>query len=136
MRYAIGLMLLVVVGCGKSPSYVQPEVQEYVSRFEQAAASEGVHVDSSALIITLQDTGFSNNEQGICYFDRVTVTLNKKFWATAMDADKELLVFHELGHCLLGRQHIKAQSIMQASLPMTSMFMDYKASYVHELFHP
>lgn len=43
--------------------------------------------------------------QCITFDDANLIVVDKTFWATASDFNKRSLIFHELGHCLLGRGH-------------------------------
>jgi Zn-dependent peptidase ImmA (M78 family) len=50
----------------------------------------------------------------------------------------KLTLFHEFGHCLLGRGHYvgKDKSIMTAYIPATETFKIYYEDYMNELFNP
>jgi hypothetical protein len=59
------------------------------------------------------------------------------------DADREELIFHEMGHCVLGRAHksIKTAegipaSIMHPYRISNSVYKEYRDQYLNELFHP
>ena len=51
----------------------------------------------------------SPNVIGQCAHDPgtpTTVIIDKSYWDNASDLEKEFLVFHELGHCVLNRDHL------------------------------
>lgn len=50
-------------------------------------------------------SAFATNIIGYC--DGINVSINSTYWATADDTEKMLLVYHELGHCVLGHGHDK-----------------------------
>ena len=47
------------------------------------------------------------NTVGLCEWgsDWRRITVDKKFWSTASESNKQVLVLHELGHCALHRPH-------------------------------
>ena len=73
------------------------------------------------------------------------VIIDSEFWSRASDNFKEMIVFHELGHCILNRDHREGRtnsgfcvSIMRSGeLPCRDAYTDVnKPYYVEELFHP
>ena len=108
------LMLLLVIGiawsCEKEEViFLDAELRTYFERFELEAAARGISFNYEADRIEgfLEDIEESD-VTGKCQFnsvypDRVTVDAN--FWSRASDLEKEFVVFHELGHCFLERQH-------------------------------
>lgn len=75
------------------------------------------------------------------------ILLKKKWFDKASEVQKEILIFHELGHCRLNRKHnsehtmaydnnlaIKV-SIMNPVVPSTYYYAEYKEAYLKELFH-
>jgi len=48
------------------------------------------------------------NVAGVCHFSSNRpnqITIDLSFWERASDFDKEMVVFHEIGHCVLGQGH-------------------------------
>lgn len=84
----------------------------YFERFEEEGRRRGVTVD----LRTAQVTGrLSEIEQervlGQCNYQRNNhnrVTVDETFWNTTSDRGKEFVVFHELGHCFLLRDHLES----------------------------
>ena len=110
------LVLLVMTGfwsCNKDENltlHVDPSLQEYFDRFVVEGASRNVIVDyetsriSGYLKIILQ-----NGVIGQCAHSETkpnTVIIDQRYWSTATDLEKEFVVFHELGHCVLNREHL------------------------------
>ncbi len=90
----------------------------------------------------------SNNEfDGVCnsYSDgSKEVLIKKSWWDKASNHQKEVMIYHELGHCSLNRDHdgellskddyeVKA-SIMNPTIPGSAHYVQYKTSYLTELF--
>lgn len=111
------VLLIVLTSCGKnidlevSKEYqgVAPQLWTYFAKFEKEAASRGVDVDLTAAGIT----GFiekihAKGTVGLCNhrLDQPNqVIIDLEFWNTASENSKELIIFHELGHCYLERGH-------------------------------
>ena len=71
------------------------------------------------------------------------ILLDSQFWRRASEMEKEFLVFHELGHCYLGRSHLdevaqngNCQSMMNSG--MGNCRINYNSQtrneYLDELF--
>jgi len=118
MRSWKAAMLLLVLAvswnsCAKDdgPEYlVDAPMQEYFDRFEAEAALRGVVIDYEALKITGDIRIIATpNVIGQCIHTEAepnTVVVDKFYWDDADDLEKEFLIFHELGHCALGRGHL------------------------------
>ena len=105
--------LLVVVSCGKDdePQFLVDEpLQEYFDRFAVEGALRNVVIDYEVLKISGDIRIISTpNVIGQCIHTEKepnTVIVDKFYWDTADDLEREFLVFHELGHCALGRGHL------------------------------
>lgn len=72
------------------------------------------------------------------------VIIKKSWWDTASASQREIMIFHELGHCSLNRDHdsellskdnyvVKA-SIMNPTIPGSAHYQQYKTAYLSELF--
>ncbi len=80
----------------------------YFQRFEEEALKRNIKVDLHEANITGYITDISNYKiRGQCSNSDNSrqVTIDKPYWNTASELEKEFLVFHELGHCYLGRLH-------------------------------
>lgn len=127
--------------------YIAPELQPYFDLFEEEAAARGYDYDLDEenlegylLRITEDDV------VGQCNYNsdrpnRVTIDLG--FWRRASSFDREMVVFHELGHCVLGLGHTDdanpdgtCVSIMHSGLGDCEL--DYndvnRTTYLDELF--
>ena len=105
--------MLVVVSCGKDdePQFLVDEpLQEYFDRFAAEGAIRNVVIDYEALKISGDIRIISTpNVIGQCIHTEKepnTVVVDKFYWDTADDLEREFLVFHELGHCALNRGHL------------------------------
>lgn len=90
-----------LLGCGPQNSRIEQSFQDYVNRFVSAI---GVRPD-----FPMQFTD-SVSYVGVCITYSTgnrEVLIDKTFWDKASDSGREQLIFHELGHCVLGRGHQK-----------------------------
>lgn len=78
------------------------DFQPFVDSFVNEGSRYGVAVDTRALTVSFDST---LGEGSLGYCDKGSVIINEKFWRTSVISDRESLLFHELGHCLLGRSH-------------------------------
>ena len=71
------------------------------------------------------------------------VAVDQEAWAAADDAFRELIVFHELGHCVLDREHLDDDvngicvSIMNSGLSGCDISLEnstLREEYLDELF--
>lgn len=109
----LALLVLSASGCGKKQKdheaflQIDGSFQTYVNTFEQTAASEGGSLVINDLILAFGSTP-SINETGVCEWaedETPRITINKRIWDTLSDYDRQEVIFHELGHCVLRRIH-------------------------------
>ena len=166
-----GLFLLALTACQKDfaePIQEQPIVEAgpksypgvdralwpFFERFEIEAAAQNLDID----LIQTETTGVieeidEENVAGLCSYSSNRlghivenhVTIDLEFWNRFSDNVKEMIVFHELGHCVLGQDHREGQftngqctSIMRSgTLPCRDAYnAANKDYYLGELFHP
>lgn len=130
---------------------VQKEVQPYVEGFEKW----GQYFDPSYEVPELNigiapftdfDVGLvSPNAIGICYFFTKprTIVIKKSWWENATDVQREMVVYHELGHCALSRMHKEATgpwgkqiSLMYPRIFDENLYNRHRGYYMDEMFNP
>jgi hypothetical protein len=85
---------------------VASQVQPYVNMFVQAARINGRELQINRLIVELTDEGIASDTLGICIEDKVPlIRINSRYWYKLSPWHRRLLVFHELGHCILKLNH-------------------------------
>ena len=136
------LALLLLSGCAqdfKSPyrGNIDIEFLPHVSAFNARA---GVSIDKlNTLTVVFSDSIVYPNV-GLCFDAENTITISAKFWYSASSVTKEQLMFHELGHCLLHRNHVDDTlngapiSMMFPYLMYDSMYLINREYYLNELF--
>ena len=129
------------IGCGGYETaqskpmvyYETEELKMYAQRFEAYSAiysSKG-----SVAIYNLRIVFGPMNEEkavGLCSLDlsgTSTVSIDKAYWDTASPPQKEVLIFHELGHCVLGRGH--NDQLNESESPLSIMYSDIRPAYYY-----
>lgn len=133
--------LLLIISCKKEDqSIIEADFQEYVDRFVSEADSRNIKINISKLKVSFSDTLKYNCGYGTPN----DVVINLSCWESYTDLQKELLLFHELGHAILGRMHDNSQlpngefkTIMSTYVLVYSEFTPEKRKYyLDEFFIP
>lgn len=115
VSFLILLLLANLTGCqsNSQPEPVQysvpTEVEPFVKSFRDEARKRNNPVSTDNLIIIF-GTAVSEDICGECQLEggktpRITLNSDAFCWQQANQYERECLVFHELGHCLLTRAH-------------------------------
>lgn len=148
--------LLFLVSCGAKKVYhtelsIHPNAAKYVGTFESQLGKD--IKDLKVTYAKLSDDrvlGYCeigtrvNREYGVEVVDHVYATpkivLNTTHWEKLSLASKEQLIYHELGHCVLGRPHetrLENKTPVSLMYPYhlgTEIYVSNYASYISELF--
>lgn len=98
---------LILIGCARESVVVVEQSSElvpFILEFEEVAKGYGkeIRVDKSVILETNWDgSGFV----GFCYGNGL-VKIKKEYWDLASYEERYWLMFHELGHCYLKREHL------------------------------
>lgn len=101
--------------------------QQYVSNFEQVSAEEGSPLTITDLVVSFGVTN-SLNETGVCEWaenETPRIIVNQRIWNTLSDYDRQEVIFHELGHCVLRRVHQNGEMLAYngtTSVPASVMY--------------
>ncbi|HWA32812.1 MAG TPA: hypothetical protein VG737_01715 [Cyclobacteriaceae bacterium] len=162
---AFGRILILAVLCATSCnneknvesvldlSQVEDPFKDYVTRFVNEARARHVAINTTNLKIqSVADLITMENSKHCAYTFSVTpdpliqVATTAGCWASQSDTNKELLIFHELGHALLKRTHENGvlpngmrKSIMAGDGPYymyTEFAPALRTYYLDELFVP
>ena len=111
-------LILVLISCKKDSVDVEvqyaisPEFTVYVNKFYEEAASRGITIAKENLIVKANLNLGQTDICGKCKQNAQYPTLQRTVeinteslacWKSMPENNREALVFHELGHCLLGR---------------------------------
>ena len=90
---------------------VDEELWKYFQTFEVEGQARGYQIDLidagiTGEITTIHST-FNNSFAGLCNAAKShkAILIDNSFWDRSNEMSRELVVFHELGHCYLGLNH-------------------------------
>ncbi len=122
-------------------------LQSYFNSFENEARMRGQEIDLSEYNLTASiEEIHEDGVAGTCSFGSNipnTIVIDRQFWINSSPNRREMVVFHELGHCVLGQGHRDDQnqngiclSIMNSGLAGCSVAYNSqnKDYYLDELF--
>lgn len=140
-------LMLILISCNDTPEVqiVDLAFEEYLTSFEMEANARSVDIDEGIENLSIVFNDGSEDVVGQCvtFTDGHTeVRIDEETWSRYTATQREILVFHELGHCLLGREHNnekqagKCVSIMResASTCIISFDESEREDYLNELF--
>ncbi|MFT6336293.1 MAG: hypothetical protein ACJATI_003051 [Halioglobus sp.] len=126
---------------------IPAELTSYFRDFQEEAGQHGVIVDYDAANVTAEIQQLNQGSvAGTCStngYNTRHITIDKDFWNKASHSLKEMIIFHELGHCILGRGHKEdtfengvCQSIMRSGLGSCkdAYVAQNRAYFISELF--
>lgn len=149
---AIPIAMLMTPALEIPKSGVDDKVKPYVQRFDEwGKRLKGPQYEVPEMNISVGPINDFNiglitpTAIGICLFFTKprTIIISEDFWETASDVEKEMVVFHELGHCALSRMHKHAKgpwghpmSLMYPSIFSSYTYRSSRGYYIDELFNP
>ena len=134
LKIILTACLFIILGCGKGKDFeynVPAEFEPYVQKFITEAKARGKDIKIDNLIIKRDSTlssllcAMSNTISSINDVQKIITIAVPYCWQN--DAQLEALIFHELGHCILGRAH--DNSLMPKGDPKTIMYPDNISVY-------
>ena len=140
----------VFFSCNKEEEtivFVADEIVTYFDNFEIEAQNRQLSYDLNALKINaeLTDIGLPNViGQSIRSNNSITIRVDRSYWNGASDYNRELLIFHELGHAVLLRGHKDSSdrlnrciSIMRSASSVCNCIYNKttREAYLNELFN-
>ncbi len=162
--FCLTAIALALSACGRAPVLELGQFASYVERFEQVSSKVGKPVKVTDLVVRFgspEEVG--ERRDGVCEtgdFIPPTVILNVRNWGRMSEESREALMFHELGHCVLFRNHVSEymadakasstesnpgdsqeedgtkvpRSLMYPIALNPEMYVDHRDHYHHELF--
>jgi len=139
LKNSLVLLFLFLTACGefqaKQPPYIDAALEPYVQTYRDYKL-DILDIDYIKNI----DVFFQILEPyvlGKCIIygngDRV-ILIDPDYWSTMGEADREVVILHEMGHCDLNRGHASAPSIMEAYHIGGYNYLNSKNYYLVELF--
>lgn len=106
-RIFLVLITLTTLACTKETESVIPsDVLPYVTKFFEEAQARGYdyYLEDYTLNIS-KEAIVRPDVAGTCNLRSGVITIDAIYWRTASERERERVVFHELGHCVLDRRH-------------------------------
>ena len=128
----LSVALLLVSACGRPipPDWAVP----YMELFNQEAHVRGVDADAfDTEFVIVETIEGADAIIGMCYYADNRVEVEEKFWKYASDTEREILIFHELGHCALKKGHSDS-GIMRPQLLNEDYYLRHRSQLLDDLF--
>jgi hypothetical protein len=97
------LLLAGILVAAKGKAYHEPDMEDEVHEFETTYDKRADNLE-----IKFAKSFESHGQVGICYLEYgkgESVYILRSHWEESTELGKKAVLFHELGHCLLGRDH-------------------------------
>lgn len=130
----------------ETQSFVSSEMMPYFNSFEEEAILRGIEINIEELGISGFLENLDNDIVGQCASltdGSREVRIDENYWNRSSNLSREFVIFHELGHCVLGRSHVDdadrngtCQSIMNSGLGGCRIRYgtNNRSNYLDELF--
>jgi hypothetical protein len=136
------LTLMFMVGCSHIPPkdrFIHEEVRPYVESFKAEATARKVRINLKGLHLDMADESYFRNHLrnavGVCTPLYKLVMLRRTFWNRSDSTDREILVYHELGHCVLGLNHWQGgPDLMNPQMMDPIIYNEYRELLLDRLF--
>lgn len=127
MKTTLLSILVLVSACGRDARYTGFETQVHAFEARLGHPVTNVIVEFGEVEHAARcDTKL---------FGTPRVTIRKDLWQYASPTSRELVVFHELGHCVLGKGHEEEKvSVMNPVQPPDTIYEHHKEEMLAELF--
>ncbi len=103
------ILFFLSLACEKEAMVqIDNELQIYIDQFEAAALERGLDVNLSDVGIHAFIEDIEGAIVGQCQHkedDPNVILLDRNYWDNATEDERLFIVFHELGHCVLKREH-------------------------------
>ena len=131
----------------KQYNNVDPELWTHYAEFEFQAEKRGLSYGLNNLNVTgeiseIHESGVAGSCQYGSAIDN-HVTIDETFWSRSNNLNREFVVFHELGHCALFRNHDERQNAQGLCLSLMrsgtgtcrdAYSVENRDAYLDELF--
>lgn len=119
-KYLIPILLLVGCGDGLDESkYVEKEMQSYVEKFKLIyGKSVNIEIKFEDLDPMIAGVCYSYTDPSFNYIE-----IDRDLFSTYSELGREELIFHELGHCILDREHTTSRiAYKDTTIPKSIMY--------------
>lgn len=106
------LLSFVLAGCNQHLKpykilSIDPQLQPYFYSFLKDAADLGHPILVDNLSMHFVTNLIPSSHQGVCEKNKnpPRILISLQYWQSFQEIEKKALVYHELGHCVLGLEH-------------------------------
>ena len=125
------LMNFASLACSnnKDSRYIDERAREFFNEFQ---AEHGYDIS----FINIRFSVFEEAEAAKCVKESGLVLVNEVYWADWCDEQKRSVIWHELGHCVLGRKHEEdgSSSYMVSDVQKCEWYLDKEEELFEEMF--
>lgn len=134
MRYTI-ILCFLLASCGMPKNVVLNGWDEYVLDFENEAKKRGFNVSIDNLV--MEWAVLDEKYAGTCTpLSTPLIKINTLFWDNASEVEKWVVMYHELGHCILGKEHSGDKEHMMYPYILKNIdFFTKKDYYLDKFFY-
>lgn len=137
MRWLL-LLALLLTGCGHERVVsIEPVYQIYVDTFIAEAAKRGRTIIIDDLIIQTVPKldGYTFGMCEVATWFTPTISVSKKLWDIHYEPQREILILHELGHCILGYDHYDEKAaIMNSDLGLVVGYLLTRTDFLDRYY--
>lgn len=138
-------MILIFSATSFATDLIDPQFQSYVNEFVETGKAYDLKINTQGLTIKFgkPKAPQSPKDRGLVIFAACTfnsafnshpsVVVSKKWWNKASKIDREEVMYHELGHCLLRQQHRDDES--NKGYHLSIMHRIHMGAAQYEKFH-
>jgi thioredoxin 1 len=109
------VFFLLIIATPSNAKYQADEVKPFVAEFIRIGKLFNVDkIEKRTKEISIRFGDTSEKELANCSYSYKEITINKKYWKKLSVENKEEVVFHELGHCVLNVKVHTETGIMKA----------------------
>lgn len=140
------LLVILLYSCGGTQSATATEIDPKLAPYVQMFGLIGqINIPPLTVVFKdIKDEGYEPGSRviGYCYLQLRRIEIDPTWWAGASPLAQQAIMFHELGHCVLGRDEMPvvdpdgcSRSIMHPMINKVLQCYDKKMNYYHqELF--
>ncbi len=132
------VILLGLTSCGGA--YKTAGTDKYIAEFEKQSKKYNRFIMVTNLIVefvdVIEEYPGNNSVIGVCLNGVGTpiIKLRNDFWNKSDEFLREELMFHELGHCILNKEHTIKPGIMSPGLHGTEEYLAHRDEWIKEYF--